>query len=80
MGAGDAREAKQVAVLGVISAFSFSFLISVSLYAVRKWVVHAYTADEAIAKAASPLFGPLGLLITLQVGILAGSRFLCLCD
>ena len=89
VGAGDAQAAKKMAVLGILAAFAWSLLISVLLFALRKHVVHIYTSDIAIADAASELFGPLGLLITLQAvncttqGVLTGAglqRYTATCN
>ena len=66
IGGGDAELAKRVATLGILAAGAFAVIIGTSLYAMRNYVVHAYTAEDAIATTASALFGPLGLLIMLQ--------------
>jgi len=67
IGAGDAELAKRVAALGILTAGAFAVIIATSLYAMRKYVVPAYTSDDRIGSTESALFGPLGLLITLQV-------------
>jgi predicted metal-binding membrane protein len=61
-----AELAKRVATLGILAAGAFAVIIATSLYAMRDYVVRAYTAEEEIARTASGLFGPLGLLIMLQ--------------
>jgi len=45
-------------------------MISTLLYALRAPVISLYTTDDAIARVAHSLFGPLGALITLQVSFL----------
>ena len=79
VGAGDAAAAKRVAVFGILSALGWSLLIAVALFAFRTQVVGMFTNDESIASTASSLFGPLGLLITMQAvncvmqGVLTGA-------
>ena len=89
IGSGDSQLAQRVACLGVVAASSLAILISAALYMLRSLVVHAYTADPSIASTAKDLFGPLGLLVTLQAvncttqGVLTGAglqRFTALCN
>eukprot|EP00802_Teleaulax_amphioxeia_P007173 Tamp_07179.p1 GENE.Tamp_07179~~Tamp_07179.p1 ORF type:complete len:664 (-),score=63.03 Tamp_07179:232-2223(-) len=89
VGAADAHGARQVAYLGIFAAFAWSLMISTLLYALRAPVISLYTTDDAIARVAHSLFGPLGALITLQAlncttqGVLTGAglqRYTATCN